>query len=355
LSSAPPVLQWFAHERLLHNRAHLLTGLGGSSKTTVLYHLGIGTVTGRVPWGWAIPNTGAALLLLAEDDAESVHRALAAHAAHGGLSAQEKARLGRDLHVYPMAGQNCRLLAAVPGGALAETPQADGLFSLAQSIPNLRFIGLDPAIALSEGDEMNPAHQRRLGELVDRLAIEMRACVVLVSHAAKAVNASDELNSHTSRGSGAITDAVRGEIALRTMTATEARKYGITDPAERKAHLQLAMTKANAAPPDAFVPVWLKRGQGGVLELAEIVPQEGESDVIRKRDTEALAALCDLARTGTPDLSTWRDECLHRGILKAGTYDSQKKAMQRITQTLLTHDLIERGMGRGVFVPKGGD
>jgi len=79
------------------------------------------------------------------------------------------------------------------------------------------------------------AHQRRLGELVDRLALETGACVVLASHAAKATNQADELGNHTSRGSGAITDAVRGELALRTMTATEARKYGISDTAERKA------------------------------------------------------------------------------------------------------------------------
>jgi hypothetical protein len=54
------------------------------------------------------------------------------------------------------------------------------------------------------------------------------ACVVLASHSAKALQGADEIGSHSSRGGGAITDAVRAEFVLRTMTAAEAKRYTTT-------------------------------------------------------------------------------------------------------------------------------
>lgn len=349
LDTPPPALHWFAHERLLANRAHLLTGMGGTSKTTVLYHLGIAAVTGRLPWGWQIERTGAALLLLAEDDAANVHRVIANHARHADLSPHERRLIAERLRVFPMAGKSCRLLAAGPNGTLHETKEAAGLFELAKRIPELRFIGLDPALALTEGDEMSPAHQRRLGELADRLALETGACVVLASHAAKATNQADELGSHTSRGSGAITDAVRGELALRTMTAAEARKYGINDTAERKAHVQLTLTKSNAAPPDAFVPVWLKRGTGGLLSLAELA--ESDAGTIGTRERKALDLLRELSAVEAPQLKDWREACEAAGLLTGKSADAKEKSMQRILRALTAAGEVEQGMRRGVYAP----
>jgi RecA-family ATPase len=74
-------------------------------------------------------------------------------------------------------------------------------------------VGFDPALGITEGDEMNQAHQRRLGELMDRIAIDSGACVMVTTHAARSMLHADELGSHSSRGGGAITDAVRGEYA----------------------------------------------------------------------------------------------------------------------------------------------
>lgn len=349
----PPPLHWFAHERLLANRAHLLTGVGGTSKTTVLYHLGIGTTIGRVPWSWDLARKGSALLVLAEDDAANVHRVIANHVAHGNLTAAERRDIVKQLQVFPMAGHSCRLLAAGPNGTLIETEQARGLFALAKKMPDLAFIGLDPALALTEGDELNPAHQRRLGELVDRLAMECNACVVLASHAAKAVTTADEVGSHTSRGSGAITDAVRGEFVLRTMTASEARKFGITDLAERKAHVQLVMTKSNAAPPSAFVPVWLKRGPGGLLSAAHL--EETEAGSIGARERRAAEILEALSRTSVPKMREWRDACITEGIVTGQTESAREKSMDRIRKVLQQAGLIQAAMTKGMWVRVGAE
>jgi hypothetical protein len=112
---------------------------------------------------------------------------------------------------------------------------------------------------------MNQAHQRRLGELMDRIAIDSGACVMVTTHAARSMLHADELGSHSSRGGGAITDAVRGEYALRTMTEKEGRRFGIEDRAQRQRYVQLAATKGNGLPPEAFAPLWLERGEHGLL------------------------------------------------------------------------------------------
>lgn len=343
-----PDMHWLAHFALLADRAHLLTGVGGASKTRTLYYLAVGAIVGRVPWGWQFDRKGAAVLFLAEDTIENVHRALHAILEFGDYTEDEKRLIGERLLVFPLAGQDVRLLANV-SGALIETEAGAGLFARCKSIPDLVFIGLDPALAFTEGDEMSPAHQRRLGEMVDRLAIEAGACVVLTSHAAKALQNAEELGSHSSRGSGALTDAVRGEYTMRTMTADEGRKHGITEIETRRAYVQLAATKGNELPPSAFAPIWLKRGPGGVLELADL--STAAADPIGPRERSAYDVLRQLAATAAPTLKDWRDACAAKGLLTGATPDAKKKAMDRIRESLVYAGMVRQGMGRGVYLP----
>lgn len=350
LRTEPPAVQWFARERLLAGRAHVLTGIGGSSKTRTLYHLGIGAVLGRLPWAWDIARTGSAALFLTEDTGEGVHRTLDAMARAMRLSEADKDRLAERLRVFGLAGKPSHLLLANPGGALVASWRLKRIIETLRNLPPpLAFVGLDPALGLTEGDEMNPAHQRRLGEMADRIAIELGTCVVLTTHAAKGSQALDEIGSHTSRGSGAITDAVRGELALRTMTAPEAKRFGVADMEERKSLVQLVAVKGNELPPAAFVPIWLRRGPGGVLEPAELVEQEAPT--VGKREMDALEILRGMVKTAVPQLKAWRDACVAKGLVTGPTDRAREKAMERIRNTLLAAGMIEHGIGRGVFLP----
>ncbi len=350
LTGPPPALHWFARERLLADRAHLLTGIGGSSKTRLLYHLAIAGIIGRLPWNWSVQRTGSAALFLTEDSASNVHRTLAAFVAHAGLTQGELATLADKLKVFPLAGHDCKLLAAMPGGTLVENANYRGLLDTCRAIPDLVFVGLDPALGLTGGDENNQTHQRRLGELADRLALELGACVVLSSHSAKALQGADEIGSHSSRGGGAITDAVRAEFVLRTMTAAEAKRYGIEEVETRKAHVQLVATKGNELPPDAFAPVWLARGQGGILAEVDLQEVERESATIGKRELQALAILRTMTEQGTTSVMDWGRECAVQKLV-TGTLGGTEKGIHRIKNALLSAGLIEPGTGRGVFLP----
>lgn len=352
LESPAPAQQWHFDNQMPAGRAVLLSAIGGSSKTRALIHMGFGSCIGRLTWPWSVARTGRAVLLLTEDTTEDVHRAVRAIAEHSDLSASERRAIGERLQVFPMAGHDSRLLSLAAAGVLEPNERAHQLVEKLRAVPELVFVGLDPALALTEGDEMNPAHQRRLGEFADRLAIETGACVVLTSHAAKAVQSADEIGSHTSRGSGAITDAVRAEYVLRTMTAAEARQFGITEIEDRKAHVQMVATKGNALPPAAFAPMWLKRGPGGVLLPAELAPSD--AGTIGTKERKALDLLREMSASEAPALKDWRSACEAAGLLTGKNADAKEKAMQRILRSLLAAGEVEQGMRRGVYAPVGG-
>ncbi len=347
LGTPAPPTAWFITERMPAGRAGLLAAVGGSSKTRMLFHLAVGACIGRLPWLWEVARTGRAVLLLAEDTAADAHHAL--NLIGRTLAPDERRQVVDRLTVYPLAGEDARLLRLVAGGVLTPTERAADLMRRLMMARDLAFIGLDPALALSDGDELNPAHQRRLGEFCDRLAIETGACVLLSAHAAKGSQSLDEPGSHTARGSGALTDCVRFEFVLRTMTAAEGRQFGISDIAERKAHVQLLATKGNALPPSSFAPLWLRRGIGGALEPAELERQEASA--IGRRELAALDVLRELCRASTPTMKVWREACVVAGLLTGKTPSAIERCMERTRDSLLAAGLIVAGIGRGVFTP----
>lgn len=354
LDIEPPPIEWFVEDRIQAGRGILITGVGGSSKTRFLYHLAIGAVFGRLPWGWPINKQGRAVLILTEDTAKDVHRTVYYTCKGMGLSRDEMQRLASGLVIYPMAGQDVRLLAQfrdVGMDGLMKTPAFDELQDKIASFGDVQFIGLDPALSFTTGDEMSQSDQRMLGKLVDDIAVRTGAAAAMVTHAAKGTLQTEEIGSHTSRGAGAITDAVRGEFALRTMTTAEAAKANITDQEEKKRLVQVVCTKGNHVPPAAFVPEWLRRGEHGVLEKADIDFDAGEEMAITERDLKALAILRQLSAGRTAYLQEWRAQCEEQGVVTGRTEMARNKAMQRIKSNLLAGGLITRGMGRDVYAP----
>ncbi|MDT3706493.1 MAG: AAA family ATPase [Thiobacillus sp.] len=347
LDTEPPPRKWFVHNRLLAGRAAVLTGIGGASKTTALYHFALGAVLGWLPWDWKVDTTGTALLFLTEDTTDDTHHALADLCE--SLSDEDRARVADKLRVFSLAGEDVRLL-SVDQGALYENARALGLIARCAAIDDVAFIGIDPALALSEGDELSQAHQRYLGQFIDKLAIQTGACAMLVTHATKASANADEITSHASRGGGGITDAVRAEFLLRTMTTKEATAHGVNGN-DRKRYVQLVATKANKAPLEAFTPLWLERGRNGLLYPAELALVERQESSLTMTDRRVYDVLRELCKTSVPMRQEWRLECQRRGLVAGSSEDAKTKSMQRIIGRLLEAGLIKRGSARGSYIP----
>jgi RecA-family ATPase len=351
LVEPPRPMQWFIDGRIPMARGGLITGIGGSSKSRLAYHLAIGAAIGRLPWGWTVARRGKAVLILTEDTIDDVHDVIYSIVQSEGLSDEELEMVNHCLIPYPLAGQDCRLL-TMENGTLQKSHLYDTLISYLQDLGDVVLVALDPALAITDGDELDQSHQRTLGKLADDLAVNTGATVVLISHATKASLNQTELNSHNSRGGGAITDAVRFELAMRTMTKDEASAAGITDLEERKRLVQLVATKGNRLPPSAFVPIWLRRGDHGNLSEADVVMEKKEAEKDtgpNGNDVRIFQVLEKLAeKTPSVHLKDWRVQCICQKLIAHDNPTKAEKQMQRAIGKLVDARFITKS-GHGIY------
>ena len=271
LATNPEPMPWLVTQRIPFARGGGMAALGGTGKTTFLKVLGGGCITGRLPMdGWEVERTGKVVLVLTEDTQGEFHEDL--HRLCCGMTTSERELIARNLIVYPLAGKDTRLLTKSSRGVVEKSPLYQSLIAKIQAIGGVVLVGLDPALGITEGDEMNQSDQRALGRAVDDLAVTVGATCILLAHSTKALSNADELGSHSSRGGGALTDALRFEITMRGMTAKEATAHGIEDLEERLHLVQVAITKGNRVPPSAKVPVWLRYDSGTLVSAGLVEP-----------------------------------------------------------------------------------
>lgn len=351
INQEPKDLDFFIKDRVIAGRGFLITGLGGSSKTRMLYHLAIGAAIGCMPWDWEVCKTGKAVLFLTEDTKGDVHRTIYHMARALELTPQQVEAVIENLEIHPLAGELFQML-KTQGAELVRTPLFAACVKYIKGLGDVQFIGLDPALSMTQGDELNQGHQRQLGQVCDHMAVLTGAACGMVSHAAKGISSKEDLDSHNSRGGGAITDAVRAEITMRTMTPDEARRARLEDIDDRHNHVQVAVTKANHLPPSAKRGLWLTRAAGGTLLPSEI--EIGERAVINNaaalKCLEVLRAQCALA---VPKIKAWRDECIANGLVsaKGNTEAAMVKAFQRMVDQLKAAGLVKAGVSYGTYVP----
>ncbi len=273
LATKPEPMPWLFTQRVPFGRGGGLAALGGTGKTSFLKTMGIGCITGRLPMdGWEVERTGKVVLVLTEDTHAEFHEDL--HRLCYGMTTHERELIARNLIVYPLAGKDTRLLTKSPRGVVEKSALYQALVAKIQATGGVVLVGLDPALGITEGDEMNQADQRALGRAVDDLAVTVGATCILLTHSSKGLLNAEELGSHSSRGGGALTDALRFEITMRGMTAKEATAHGIEDLEERMSLVQVAITKGNRIPPAAKVPVWLKYDSGTLVSADLVEPEK---------------------------------------------------------------------------------
>lgn len=280
IGQEPKPRRYLIQDSLPVGKVGMLVAPGGSSKSQFALQLAA-SVASEVPvtGSWSIGETGGVLCLFAEDDEEEIHRRTATVVSHLMLDVDAIRSLEKRLFIRPMVGCDNLLTRAQPDGEVSATEYVERLLATVADIPDLRLIVLDPASRFRGGQENSNEDATRFVEALERIAQHTGATVLVLHHANKGSSSSDEQSQTASRGASALTDGVRWQMNLRTLTQREAREYTI--PEERRRFYLLAeVTKNNYGPPAA--PTLLLRGDGGYLTAATgVAPPGPNRDLLR--------------------------------------------------------------------------
>jgi RecA-family ATPase len=271
LANAPPALD-FVLPGLLSGTAGTIVGSGGVGKTTLLLQLSM-ALSSNMPVGGHILSMArqpSRVVFVAAEESADIMR-IRLHAINASMKQQQASLLSFETEedtVTLMDNNLCLLPAAGHSVSLLKngepTPFYDELCRLCHGA---RLVVIDPLRRLHDGDENNSASMTQLVQLLESLAKRTGAAVIAAHHVNKgAVFAGMTDLAGASRGSSALTDAVRWQVNLSAMSEPEAKAFGLT--AERRSYLRLDIAKANYMSPQPTI--WMKRLEGGALTHVDL-------------------------------------------------------------------------------------
>ena len=252
-----------------------LVAPGGAGKTMLALGASVGLATG-MPSVSGLEAQGRGLsaapapvvLVTAEESVDEMHRRLhrvvaALFPEKGGAASvmsrsDAVALLEQHLRVYPLSGRaRIRL----------DDESSASLQALTEAAAGARLVILDPLRQFHSQDENDSWAMTDVVQKLQRIAHRNR-CAVIVSHHTSKHATMNGLGGQAgaSRGSAALTDAVRWQLNLSRLDDSLAKLYGIqADDLER--HLRVDLAKANYAEPQA--PIVMRKEAGGVLVRLE--------------------------------------------------------------------------------------
>ena len=339
LRTSPPARRWLLSGMLPLGIVGMIVAPGGTGKSQLVLQMGVTVATG-IPLCdvWQGGERGTALLLLAEDEIDEVHRRLDRIITELSPSYPAiAADLRKGLLIKSMTAGNNLMTRAPRLGDVEATDYVDRLLMTVSGISDLKLIVIDPASRFRGGNENSADDVTRFVEQLERLRQATDATVLVCHHANKA-----SMNPMTgtrgqaaTRGSSAMTDGVRWQLNLAP--PTKEAKAGLD---ASKHYLSAELTKSNYGPPiDAEI---LIRKPNGYLVGLRVggVPVTLEDRVLQLiRDEAALGK----GYSANQIELTFGGES---GRLKAG-----KVAVRTAIKTLLTAGKIRRERNKLVAMP----
>ncbi len=268
----PPPRNYVWQGRIVAGHAYVLGGFGGVSKSQAALQLAAAIATGD-QFGGVNTKRGSALLIFGEDSVDEISRRLGAYAALAKLSDASIAEVEKNVSVLGLTGEDTRLT-ATNSGRLEDTGFADKIVTAAKDLEvesgkPIRLIVLDHA-GLFHGGDFNAREDVSLTmRIINRIALETGAAVLLLAHSPKSSNASETSDASAIAGSTTFVDQTRGAFILATMREAEAKKFGFTEEL-RQQHVSLATVKSNYGITGEVS--WFKRTGLPSWEVGVLVP-----------------------------------------------------------------------------------
>lgn len=359
LDEDPPPMRWALDGALPASVVGLLASGGGVGKSHLIYQLAMSIATGAPFAGLEVRDPGAFLYIAAEDDEDELHRRgrriLDHFQSQPGWQPIHDAAVAERLHVVSRVGEKNLLTARRSDGEVHQTVLVDRILEVANLIPNLRWIALEPASRFRGGKANDEDDATRFVEAMEALKKATRAGVLTAAHVSQA-GLKEGGGAEIVRGSTALVDGVRWVATMQKLRRDQAAEYGV-DRDDASQYIRFEIPKSNYT--SEFEGMWLRRESGGVLVPAELERRERTKtrQNTERRYQEVLANVqALLAREGPLTPNVIETEYSGRlGPLGAG----QKETRDVLKSAVHRGDLEERkNTGRGggkVLVLPGAD
>jgi RecA-family ATPase len=174
-----PERRWAIPNRVPLNQAGLFSGEGGTGKSITELQKDVAHVTGK-DWLGSMPEMGPAFYIGAEDEADELHRRIAAIASHYGVTFKDLVEGG--LHVLCLLGQDATLCAAGgKSGKLEVTGLYRQLYEAAGDIKP-KNISIDTLSRAFAGSELDRPQVYAFAMHMQALAMVATGSVTVLSH-----------------------------------------------------------------------------------------------------------------------------------------------------------------------------
>jgi hypothetical protein len=329
ISTAEPRPRDYTVGRLLFpGKSAVLGGFGGTSKTQFAIQLAIAIVLGRSFMGKAV-KSGRAMLILGEEDTAEVARRVNAVVRNEKLDVFQIHDLKAGIRAFPLVGLDMRLTAKGEKG-LTEQKFVNEVIAAAKAMGIVRLIVLDH-LALVHGGDFNAREDAAVTmRVVNHIAQETGASVLVLAHTPKSANQQEESDASMVAGSTAFVDQARGAWVLATMRKNEGKDLGISGE-DRKQHASLTIVKNNYGPSGEVM--WFKRipfDGVGLLEFVTLSAQASNAKTVADLETKVLDFVA--AHPGQYAKTKLRET---QSGKKDGPFKASKGELERTIETLI--------------------
>jgi archaellum biogenesis ATPase FlaH len=337
LNTEPEPTRWFLKGSLPLGSLGVLASDGGVGKSFLLLQLGLATALTAQFLNYEVAK-GKAVLLFGEDSESVIHhrlRDLLRPSYESGAIQAIESFIKENLYITSLAGKSATLIEPTREGMRTKSA-FDDLLKLLKGVSDLKLVVLDPLSRFFSGNENDSNQMSRFAELLERIAVETGATVIISQHTGKASNGqyakgNDPLKYGAIRGSTALTNAARWQMNLRYPDDKELKKLGISEE-DARFYVFGRVTKKNVGKPeDRFL---LKRDEEtGELRLWDTSKLQGGSDEIEEA---VIRKIAELQEAGMP--ATKRGFSREYG--KEWWKDHGTTKLERLIDRLVSEDRI---------------
>ena len=346
LSTPPPLRRWLLKELVVLGKVGAVVAPGGSSKSQWMLQLGVSVATG-IPLAdhWAVGETGGVLIFFAEDDDDEIHRRVYRIKNHLTMAGHGKALATLDEHlfIFSTIGTDTLLTKKGMTGEVSATVAVERIAALAAQIPDLRLIVIDPASRFRGGEENSNEDATRFVEVLETLAQQTGATVMLAHHANKNSSNTGEVNQGASRGASALTDGLRWQMNMNRPTVAQTKAFNLPQDA-LGSFVAATVTKTNySAIPD---PVLLERLQDGYLSAVNATQARNSAE------QKAIVTVLRVLDEQPKPISARRLEDDHGGI--KNTLKMSKQSVRGVLQLATSRGYVDGGERKPLTITNAG-